>query len=237
MSYYWFNRQGILEKEKERYSKEKAGEYYLKNKEATKEKSREHYLVTRRKRQDLGVSNKNVSRTGSVQKRTIKKQIVFSSFLNIKNELKTLKFNNTRVKKKELQPIDLMSVNVDQIVISDKFKYSGDGFKYFIGYQEGKIVKALCINLPQISQYINYFENGGKNMSSLIKDHEVREKYEKIWVVIKNKLSIKFHSKPIYDQKYLKAKVRGFDGVVKTNFLGNDFTEFYFLERISLSLL
>ena len=40
--------------------------------------------------------------------------------------------------------------------------------------------------------------------------------------MIKNKLSIKFHSKPIYKQKYLKAKVREFDGVIKTNFLGND---------------
>ena len=58
-------------------------------------------------------------------------------------------------------------------------------------------------------------------MSFLIKDDEVWEKYEQIWDVIKNKLSIKFHSKPIYDQKYLKAKVREFDGVIKTNFLGN----------------
>ena len=40
--------------------------------------------------------------------------------------------------------------------------------------------------------------------------------------MIKNKLSINFHSKPIYDQKYLKAKVREFDGVIKTNFLGNE---------------
>ena len=48
------------------------------------------------------------------------------------------------------------------------------------------------------------------------------EKYEKIWDVIKNKLGIKFHSQPIYEQKYLKAKVRKFDGVIKTNFLGND---------------
>ena len=39
--------------------------------------------------------------------------------------------------------------------------------------------------------------------------------------MIKNKLSIKFHSKPVYEQKYLKAKVREFDGVIKTNFLGN----------------
>ena len=101
-----------------------------------------------------------------------------------------------------------MSVNVDQIVISDKFKHSDEGFKYFIGYQEGEIVKPLCIILPQMSGYIKYFENGGKNMSFLIKDDEVWEKYEQIWDVIKNKLSIKFHSKPIYDQKYLQAKVR-----------------------------
>ena len=43
MSYYWFNRQEILQKAKQRYSKEKAAEYYLKNKEAIEEKSRECY--------------------------------------------------------------------------------------------------------------------------------------------------------------------------------------------------
>ena len=59
-------------------------------------------------------------------------------------------------------------------------------------------------------------------MSFLIKDDEVREKYKQIWDVIKNKLSIQFHSKPIYDQTYLKAKVREFDGLIKTNFWGND---------------
>ena len=43
MSYYWLNRQEILQKAKERYSKEKAAEYYLKNKDAIKEKSKEQY--------------------------------------------------------------------------------------------------------------------------------------------------------------------------------------------------
>ena len=38
MSYYWFNRPEILQKAKERYSKEKAAEYY-----SIKEKSRERY--------------------------------------------------------------------------------------------------------------------------------------------------------------------------------------------------
>ena len=86
---------------------------------------------------------------------------------------KTLRFNKFRLNKKEFhnskKPIDLLSVNVDQIVVFDKFKHSNEGFKYFIGYQEGEIVKPLCIILPQVSGYIKYFENGGKKMSFFLK--------------------------------------------------------------------
>ena len=42
---------------------------------------------------------------------------------------------------KSEQLIDLKSVNVNQTVVSDKFKHSEEGFKYCIGYQEGEIVK------------------------------------------------------------------------------------------------
>ena len=56
-----------------------------------------------------------------------------------------------------------MSVDLDQIVLSYKFKHNGEGFEYFIGYLEGEIVKSLCIILPQMSGYRKYFENGGKN--------------------------------------------------------------------------
>ena len=54
MSYYWFNRQEILQKAKEKYSKEKAAEYYLQNKEAIKEKSKNRYkkLSQEKKRQN-----------------------------------------------------------------------------------------------------------------------------------------------------------------------------------------
>ena len=67
------------------------------------------------------------------------------------------------IKKKSKQPIDLMSVNVDQIVVSDKFKHN-KGFNYFIGYQKNEIVKP-CIILPQMNGYIKCFKIGGKNMS------------------------------------------------------------------------
>ena len=67
-----------------------------------------------------------------------------------------------------------MSVNIDQIVVSDKC------FKYFMGDQEGEIVKPLCIILPQMSGYIKYFENSGKNMSFLVIDDEAGENTKKI---------------------------------------------------------
>ena len=123
---------------------------------------------------------------------------------------KTLKFNNIKINKKEFhkskQANDLDSITIDQIVVSDKFKHSEEGYKYFIGYKEDEIVRPLCIILPQMNGYIKYFENGGKNMSFLIKNDEVWEKYEDIWDVIKNKLGIKFHSEPIYEKNTYKLK-------------------------------
>ena len=105
--------------------------------------------------------------------------------------------------------------------MSDKFKYSDGGLKYFIGYKEGQIVKPFCIILPQMTRYIKYFENGGKNMFFVIKDDDVLDKYNEIWDNINKTLSIKFHSMLVYDEKYIKAKVREFNGVIKTNFLGD----------------
>ena len=86
---------------------------------------------------------------------------------------KTLKFSNIKLNEKEFhkskEPIDLLSVDVDQIVVSYKFKHNSEDLKHFIGYLESEIVKPLCIILPQMSGYIKYFENGSKNMSFLIK--------------------------------------------------------------------
>ena len=58
MNYYWFNRQEILQKAKEKYSKEKAAQ----NKEAIKESIKNWFSI----------------------KKSMKKQIIFCFFLNIK---------------------------------------------------------------------------------------------------------------------------------------------------------
>ena len=58
-------------------------------------------------------------------------------------------------------------------------------------------------------------------MSFVIKDDSVLDKYNEIWDKIKETLNIKFHSMPVYDEKYIKVKVREFNGAIKTNFLGD----------------
>ena len=73
-----------------------------------------------------------------------------------------------------------------------------------------------------MSGYIKYFENGGKNMSFMVKNDDVLDKYNEIWDKIKGTLDMNLHSMPVYDKKYIKAKIREFNGVIKTNFLGNE---------------
>ena len=85
----------------------------------------------------------------------------------------------------------------------------------------GEIVKPLCIILPQMTRFIKYFENGGKSMSFVIKGDYVLDKYNETWEKIKETLNIKFHSMPIYDEKYIKTKLREFNGTIITNFLGD----------------
>ena len=85
------------------------------------------------------------------------------------------------------------------------------------------IVTPLCIILPQMSSWINYFENGGKNMSSKIEDDSVYLKYNEIWNKIKELFGdVKFHSEPIYDDIYIKTKVKTFSDMIKTLFDGNE---------------
>ena len=118
-----------------------------------------------------------------------------------------------------LEPIDLLSVKIDQIVISDKFKHNNEGLKYFIGYQEDGIVKPLWIILHQISGYINTLNKEVKTCLFWLKMIKYGINTIKFGMWLKG---INLHSEPAYEYKYLKAKVREFDVVIKTKILGNN---------------
>ena len=109
-------------------------------------------------------------------------------------------------------------VNVNQILISDKLERIDKGLKYFIGYKYDNIDRPLCIIFSQMSGYIKYFDNGGKNIPLMVEDDGILIKYSDIWIKVKKKLNIEFHSMSLYDGKYIKAKVKKFNAVVNTNF-------------------
>ena len=98
---------------------------------------------------------------------------------------KTIKFSdNLKVHKKNFrlskQRITLNSVRISKIVVSDKYSCSNKSFKYFIGYKEDDIIRPSCIVFPQMSEYIKYFDNGGKNMSFKIEDDNILVKFNEI---------------------------------------------------------
>ena len=166
MSYYWFYRKEILQKAKERYSKDKVAEYYLQNKEAIKKNSKDWYKNLSEEEKDKIKEYQRKRHQELIQYKKEALQNKWVLFLpSIRMSEKTLKFDNIRANKKNhksKQPIDLDLVNVDQIIVSDKFKHTDDGFKYFIGYKEEEIVKPLCLILPQMTGYIKCFKTEEK---------------------------------------------------------------------------
>ena len=82
---------------------------------------------------------------------------------------KTILFNDVEVSKKDFydakKAIPLDSVDISNTVVSNKVENNNETSKYFIGYLHSiDEISPLCIILPQMSGYIKYFENGGKNV-------------------------------------------------------------------------
>ena len=83
----------------------------------------------------MSIKDKAISKRFSTKKKHYKIN-EFCFFFSIRMSEKTLKFDDIRVNKKEFQkskqPFDLDLVNVNQIVVSDKFKQSDGGFSYWL---------------------------------------------------------------------------------------------------------
>ena len=120
---------------------------------------------------------------------------------------KEIKFGDKEVNKKEFysseQAILLDSVDLSKIVVSNKYKINDTTYKYFCGYLNNDVIQPLCVILPQMSGYIKYFDDGGKNMSFVTDDKEVYEKYSEIWEVVRKLLKLKFFVSPIRNDKYI----------------------------------
>ena len=122
---------------------------------------------------------------------------------------------------KEIDKKEFYSSKQAKIVVSNKWKINDTIYKYFCGYLNNDVIQPLCIILPQMSGYIKYFDDGGKNMSFVTDDKEVYEKYNEIWNVVKKLLKLKFAVSPIRDDKYIIAKLKIFKNVNIKTFTNN----------------
>ena len=94
--------------------------------------------------------------------------------------------------------------DISKIVASSEFPFGKNGFKYFIGYKNGKQVRLLCVMLPKISAYGKAFDEA-TYMSFLIKNEELIGKYNEIWDKVSNSMKKGFDSEPAYNEKYTKT--------------------------------
>ena len=136
-----------------------------------------------------------------------------------------IKFGDKEVNKKEFylykQAIPLDSVDLDKIVVSNKWKISDTTYKYLCGYLNNDVIQPLCLILPQMNGYIKYFDDGGKNMSFVMDDEEMYKKYNEIWEVVRKLLKLKFTVGPVRDDKYIVAKLKIFSKINRTTFTDN----------------
>ena len=130
---------------------------------------------------------------------------------------KKIKFGDKEINKKEFysskQAIPLDSIDLDKIVVSNKWKINETTYKYLYD-----VIQPLCVILPQMNGYIKYFENGGKNMTFVTDNEKVYNKYNEIWEVIRKLLKVKFIVNPVRDDKYLVAKLKIFNRINRATF-------------------
>ena len=138
---------------------------------------------------------------------------------------KKIKFGDKEVDKKEFysskQAISIDSIDLSKIFVSQKWKINDTIYKYSCGYLNNDVIQPLCVILPQMSGYIKYINNGGKNMSLVMYDEEVYKKYNEIWEVVRKLLKVKFTFNPIRNDKYIIAKLKIFNGTNRTTFTNN----------------
>ena len=136
-----------------------------------------------------------------------------------------IKFGDKEIDKKEFysskQAISLDSVDLNKIVVSNKWKINDTTYKYLCGYLNNDTVQPLCVILPQMNGNIKYFDDGGKNMSFVMDDEEIYEKYNEIWEVVRKLLKLKFTVGPVRDDKYIIAKLKIFNRINRTTFTAN----------------
>ena len=112
-------------------------------------------------------------------------------------------------------------VKFDNIVISKLVKTKTNS-RYLIEYLD-KYRRPLVLIMPKMSEHFKTLkaeDKINKLMSFHIDYGELLEKYKAIWTKIEDLKNIKLTALPVYDNRYIKTKIRTYNDEVYTNFRG-----------------
>ena len=121
---------------------------------------------------------------------------------------------------KNKRPININEVDIKEIALSHTKSYGKDLFKYFIGcrHKGNAFPSPLCVKLPRMNANAKYFNDNSKHINLLVNDKEILTKYSEIWNKIKSLIKKEFNSEPVYNDKYIKTKIKIYNSRVYTNF-------------------
>ena len=114
--------------------------------------------------------------------------------------------------------INIDEVKIYKITLLDKTSYGNKGsFKYHIGYRQKNesLLSPLKIKLPQLTGYTKHFNNN-KYVNLLVNDKKLLKKYNEIWDKIKSLSKKEFDKKPLYNNKYISARI--YNNIMHTEF-------------------
>ena len=138
-----------------------------------------------------------------------------------------LKYGDTKLAKEKFYVaknlINTWDVNVENIVFS-KLVETRTNSKYLIGYL-GNVIKPLVLILPKISAYVKTLkvkdgdnDKNNKLMFFRVDAEKIIEKHKTIWIKIEDLKNIELNALPVYDDRYLKKKIRTYYDKIYTNF-------------------
>ena len=134
-----------------------------------------------------------------------------------------LRFDQTKLAQEEfygaIKTTKIWDIGANYIIIS-KLIETKNNSKYLIGYLD-EVIKPLVLILSKVSGYIKNFKDKNNQLMSLpIDDDKLLEKNKTIWTRIAEIKSIKLHTLSVYDNRYIKTKIRTHGDKVCTNFRG-----------------
>ena len=149
---------------------------------------------------------------------------------------KVIDFKDIKINKKDFynnkKQFKIKDIDINKILISKPESYGTKNAKqYIIGYNDD-VIRPIRIFLTQMNGYVKCFDDN-KTMSFLADDREFLKEYNKVWEKIKGLIGKRFDAEPVYDDKYIKTKIKSYNNDIRTNFHGEGNTRKVLSENCS----